>query len=108
MPPLVATAVDVIVHKGVAVDGAGYSGFESTNLADQLKRLGVDRVGVSGIATEYCVRATTLDGIKAGFETVVLTDVIRAVQAKETARVLTELSAAGAKIGTSREWILSL
>ena len=106
MPPL--RAGDVTIHKGVAVDGAGYSGFELTGLAERLKELRIERLGVSGIATEYCVRATALDGIQAGFETVVLTDLIRAVQASETSRVLAELSKAGAKTATAAEWMKSL
>jgi nicotinamidase/pyrazinamidase len=108
MPPLQAGAKDVMIHKGVAADGAGYSGFEATGLAERLKGLGVARVGVSGIATEYCVRATALDGLKAGFEATVLTDLIRAVQANETAKVLNELSKAGVKEATASEWVKSL
>src|ERR1700758_1203808 len=37
MPPLRAGAGDVVIHKGVEVDGAGYSGFELTGLAERLK-----------------------------------------------------------------------
>jgi nicotinamidase/pyrazinamidase len=108
MPPLQVGAKDVMIHKGVAAEGAGYSGFEATGLAERLKGLGVARVGVSGIATEYCVRATALDGLKAGFETTVLTDMIRAVQAHETAKVLNELGNAGVKKATASEWVKSL
>ena len=108
MPPLKVEEEDVIIHKGVVVNGAGYSGFESTGLAERLGKLKIERLGVSGIATEYCVRATTLDGIQAGFETMVLTDMIRAVQASETQRVLAELRKAGAKTATAAEWLKGL
>lgn len=108
MPPLRANAADLMIHKGVGKDGAGYSGFEATGLADRLKELHVDRVGVSGIATEYCVRATALDGLKEGFETMVLTDLIRAVQASETAKVLNELGKAGAGAVKAAQWLKSL
>ena len=108
MPPLRAGSGDVVIRKGVAVDGAGYSGFDQTGLAERLKELGIERLGICGIATEYCVRATALDGIHAGFETMVLTDMIRAVQASETPRVLEELSKAGAKKAMAAEWIKSL
>ena len=69
MPPLRALADDLMIHKGLGVDGAGYSGFERTGLDEHLKKLGVGRIAVSGIATEYCVRATALDGLKAGSDT---------------------------------------
>jgi nicotinamidase/pyrazinamidase len=108
MPPLRVKAGDVMIHKGVGADGAGYSGFENTGLAERLRELGIERLGVSGIATEYCVRATALDGLKAGFETVVLTDAIRAVDANETAAVLAEMTKAGAKTETAGEWLKGL
>ena len=34
---------------------------------------------VTGIATDYCVRATALDAIREGFDTTVLTDAVAAV-----------------------------
>jgi len=108
MPPLQALAGAVIIHKGVAADGAGYSGFELTGLAERLKESEIKRIGLSGIATEYCVRATALDGLRAGFETTVLRDVIRAVQANEAPRVLAELEDAGAKTARASEWLKSL
>jgi nicotinamidase/pyrazinamidase len=103
MKPLRAEVSDIVVHKGVAVDGAGYSGFEETGLAEKLRKLGVERVYVGGIATEYCVRATALDALKEGFETFVVQDLVRAVEPTETTKVIQELSAAGAKIVTSEQ-----
>ena len=108
MPPLTPEADDVIIRKGVTADGAGYSGFELTGLEKRLKDLKIERLAVSGIATEYCVRATALDAIQAGFETVLLTDMIRAVQTSETPRVLAELAQAGARAATAAEWLKTL
>jgi nicotinamidase/pyrazinamidase len=107
MPPLKVAANDIVVHKGVHVDGAGYSGFELTKMENQLRERNVTRLGVSGIATEYCVRATALDGLKSGFETTVLTDLIRAVNPAETQRILEELKKAGVKTATAAEWLKS-
>src|SRR3974390_3479636 len=97
MPPLVSEAGDLIIQKGMDANGAGYSGFEGTGLNRKLRELGVQSVAVTGIATEYCVRATALDAVKARFETAVLTDLIRAVQPGDTARILGELSGVGVK-----------
>lgn len=108
MPPLQPSPDEIVVHKGVERHGAGYSGFELTGLEKHLKTLHVTRVAVCGIATEYCVRATALDGLQSGFETVVLRDLIRAVQAAETDRVLKELELVGAKTITAAEWLKSL
>ena len=108
MPPLRTEGGDVVIDKGTAVAGPGYSGFEETGLAERLRALQVDRIGVSGIATEYCVRATALDGVKEGFETAVLTDAIRAVKPEETGRVVKELKGAGVRSETAAEWIETL
>jgi nicotinamidase/pyrazinamidase len=105
MPPLKAGADDVVIHKGVAVNGAGYSGFDETSLLKQLHDKGVTRVGVAGIATEYCVRATALDALKAKFDPTVLEDMIRAVQEKEVPHVLAELRQVGVKLGNSAAWL---
>ena len=108
MPPLRAQANDLMIHKGVGSGGAGYSGFESTELDERLKKFGVRRIAVSGIATDYCVRATVLDGLKAGFETFVLTDMIRSVEAGSASGVLAELGRAGARGISSEEWLKAI
>src|ERR687893_3038537 len=63
-PDLTTDRVEAIFHKGE--HAAAYSGFEGHAddgecLADWLRRHGVDRVDVVGIATDHCVRATALD-----------------------------------------------
>lgn len=108
MPPLHPKPGEVVIHKGVHSDGAGYSGFELTGLEIRLKELNVATVGVSGIATEYCVRATALDALGHGFKVTVLTDLIRAVNPAETSKVLAELTSAGAETATSAEWLKRL
>lgn len=108
MPPLQPAPDEIVVHKGVKRHGAGYSGFELTGLEKRLQELHVSRVAVCGIATEYCVRATALDGLQSGFETVVLRDLTRAVQPAETNRVLQELEKAGARVLTAAEWLKTL
>jgi nicotinamidase/pyrazinamidase len=68
-----------LVSKGTSPHADAYSGFEGTDLLQQLQELRVQRVFVGGLATDYCVKATTLDARAAGFEVFVLTDAIRAV-----------------------------
>jgi nicotinamidase/pyrazinamidase len=87
------------------VNGAGYSGFDETSLQRQLQDKGITRVGVAGIATEYCVRATALDALKVKFDTTVLDDLIRAVQDKEVPHVLAELRQVGVKLSNSAAWL---
>ncbi len=108
MPPLSVLPGDIVIHKGVNVEGHGYSGFDATELETNLKELRISHVAVAGIATEYCVKATALDALKAGFETVVLRDMIRSVQAHETEKHLEELNQAGAKDVSAETWLEGL
>src|SRR5205085_6285995 len=87
-----------------------YSEFEGVDernrsLDDYLKSRGVRRVYVAGLATDYCVRATTLDALRLGYETYVVTDGVRAVnvQPDDGARALAEMRARGAHLVTSDE-----
>jgi nicotinamidase/pyrazinamidase len=89
---------DAVFDKGEYA--AAYSGFEGTasdgtSLADWLTARGVQRVDVCGIATDYCVRATALDAVRAGFATTVLLDLTAAVAPDRIDTTLNALSAAG-------------
>jgi nicotinamidase/pyrazinamidase len=70
-----------IISKGMRQEVDAYSGFSGTSLAELLNDLHAQRVFIGGLATDYCVRATAIDACAAGFETVVLRDAIRAVNA---------------------------
>jgi nicotinamidase/pyrazinamidase len=95
-----------IVRKGTHGED-GYSGFSMrdpvggrpipTELDQLLARGGVGRIVVCGLATDYCVRATALDGVRLGYETAVLVPAIRAVDLTpgDSSRALDEMAAAG-------------
>jgi len=100
MDPLQPEASDVILHKGEPVDGEGFSGFDGTELRKTLRAMDVERVFVAGIATEYCVRATAMDALREGFKVFVVGDLVRSVDAIQTAKVLAEMAAAGVKSAT--------
>jgi nicotinamidase/pyrazinamidase len=63
----------------------------------------VRRVFIGGLATDYCVRASGVDARTEGFEYVVLTNAVRAVdvQSGDGDRALEELAAGGAVLTTS-------
>jgi nicotinamidase/pyrazinamidase len=77
-----------VVRKGV--DGKdGYSAFsvrdprsqetDDTQAETILRDLGVEKVVIVGLATDYCVKESALDAVKRGFETTVLSSAIAAV-----------------------------
>jgi len=55
-------------------------------------------VDVCGIATDHCVRATTLDAVREGFKARVLTDLIAGVAEDTSKAAIEEMRAAGAAI----------
>ena len=88
----------VIISKATEPDKEAYSGFEGTELAEILKRNGVKRVYICGVATEYCVRATALDAVKNGFETYLLRDAVKGINPQDEERALREMGRAGVKV----------
>lgn len=86
----------VLVAKGVRFDVDQYSAFHETGLADRLRRDGVSRLFVAGLALDVCVRATVLDALRAGLEVRVLVDATRPVAEEDGRSALQEMEAAGA------------
>jgi nicotinamidase/pyrazinamidase len=87
-----------IVNKGMDRDKEAYSAFEDTALSEWLRSRGIKRVFVTGLATDYCVRATALDAKAAGFEVVVVEDACRGVAQDSTEAALRDFQAAGIDI----------
>ncbi|MCU1461143.1 MAG: nicotinamidase [Acidimicrobiales bacterium] len=96
-----ADLVDVIVSKGERA--AAYSAFEGHTgdgraLADLLADAAVTELDVAGIATDYCVRASALDAVRAGFDVRLLGDLVAGVAPDTSSAALEELRAAGVEI----------
>ena len=95
-----------VVRKGAHGED-GYSGFSMrhpaggvpipTELDATLARGGATRLVVCGLATDYCVKATALDGVRLGYDTAVLLDAVRAVdlQPGDGEKALDEMAEAG-------------
>ncbi len=71
----------IVVDKATRPDADAYSGFAGTMLADRLHALGVRRLFVGGLATDYCVQNTVQDALRLGFSVRLLRDAVRAVDA---------------------------
>ena len=101
--------VGEIVRKGAGGED-GYSGFtvrdprsgavEGTGLEPILRARGIERLVVLGLATDYCVKETALDGAAKGFDTTVLLEGIRAVELHpgDGDRAIDEVKRAGVEI----------
>lgn len=100
---------DERVRKGTGGED-GYSGFtvrdpvtgqeRPTPLEGLLRARGVERLVVAGIATDYCVLETVLDGVRLGFDVTVLSAAVRAVDLTDGdgERALRRMAEAGAVV----------
>lgn len=94
-----------IVSKATSPERDSYSAFGGTDLEQRLRALGARRLFIGGLATDYCVLQTTLDARAAGFEVVVLSDAIAAVEVQpgDGERALARMRQAGATFAESAD-----
>jgi nicotinamidase/pyrazinamidase len=88
-----------VISKGLG-DTDCYSAFDETDLAAQLRQLGVEELWVGGLATDYCVKSTVLDALKQGFRVKAVENAMRPVDVNpgDGERALAEMREAGAEI----------
>ncbi|MEJ2654005.1 MAG: nicotinamidase [Acidihalobacter sp.] len=88
----------LIISKADTVEADAYSGFQGTDLAEQLRKQEVTRLFIGGLATDYCVLNTVSDALAADFEVILLIDAVRAVDVDpgDGARAIDEMRAKGA------------
>ena len=98
-----------VVRKGSGGED-GYSGFSTrdpesgeerpTELEDLLRRRGIRKVVVGGLATDYCVKETVIDAAERGFQVALLAEAVRAVELEpgDGQRSMEDIQRAGATI----------
>jgi nicotinamidase/pyrazinamidase len=83
----------LILRKGYHAGIDSYSAFTeadgktSTGLAGFLREKGIRRVFACGLATDYCVAWSALDARAQGFESFVIDDACRAIDANDSLRM---------------------
>lgn len=95
-----------IVRKGTDRTIDSYSGFfdnghrKATGLDDYLRQRKITAVDIMGLATDYCVKFTSLDAVQLGYETTLLTQGVRGVELNsgDCDRAIREMKAAGVKL----------
>lgn len=99
----------LVIRKGHHSDVDSYSAFVEadrttpTGLTGYLRDVGVTRVYLCGLATDYCVAWSALDARRAGFEVTVIEDACRAIDLSGSlAKAWEDMTAAGVeRIGSS-------
>ena len=89
-----------VVRKGMDPQYDSYSGFQDdggkkTELDQLLKKDGIRKLVVYGIATDYCVRATALDGVAAGYYVLLIKTLCRGVDPDTTQKAIEEMKSKG-------------
>jgi nicotinamidase/pyrazinamidase len=107
-PALPDAAITLVLRKGTRREVDSYSAFRenvgadgkrpSTGLGAWLGARGIRRAFVCGLARDFCVRATAVDGAEEGLEIVVLDDLTRAVFPDRRAECDAALGRAGARL----------
>jgi nicotinamidase/pyrazinamidase len=98
-----------VFQKGTDSSIDSYSGFHdnghrrSTGLADYLRSRQITSIAVMGLATDYCVKFTALDGVREGFEVTLIEDGCRGVELApgDCARAIAEMREAGVELTSS-------
>lgn len=84
-PDLDTTQADLIIRKGFRPEIDSYSAFYEndgetpTGLAGYLRERGIDTLYLCGLATDFCVKWSAVDGREEGFEVCVIEDATRGI-----------------------------
>lgn len=84
-PDLVTDGADLVLRKGFRREIDSYSAFYEndrrtpTGLTGYLRTRGVSRLIFAGLATDFCVAYSAIDGAREGFETAVVEDGCRGI-----------------------------
>lgn len=106
-PDLFVPSQSVIISKGSDPDKDVYSGFEGTNLAKKLRALNVQEIFIGGLATDYCVKESSLDALRMGFKVNVMKDCVMAIELNpgDGENALQQIAKAGGRIVSSGDAI---
>jgi nicotinamidase/pyrazinamidase len=91
------------VRKGEDPQFDSYSGFaddggRKTELDNLLRQDGIKKLIIYGLATDYCVKATVMDALDAGYQVELVLDLCRGVSPETTESAIKEMQAKGTKI----------
>jgi nicotinamidase/pyrazinamidase len=89
-----------VVQKGTDTHYDSYSGFQDdggkkTRMDDILKKDGIKKLIVYGIATDYCVHATAVDGAAAGYKVIMINNLSRGVAPDTSKNAVEDMKAKG-------------
>ncbi|MEQ8525300.1 bifunctional nicotinamidase/pyrazinamidase [Gracilimonas sp.] len=109
-PDLETNASQVVVRKGFRKHIDSYSAFFEndnetvTGLHGFLQERGVDELFVVGLATDFCVKWTVLDGLKLGYKINLVEDAVRGIDLNGSVdKAMQEMKDAGVNLTYSKD-----
>lgn len=109
-PDLNTDRSQLIIRKGFRRDIDSYSAFyenddeTTTGLTGYLNQRGIDTLYTVGLATDFCVKWSVLDGLKEGFEVHVVEDAVKGIDIEDSvSQAWTEMLDAGAQKVSSNQ-----
>jgi nicotinamidase/pyrazinamidase len=108
--------VNKVIRKGTDAEIDDYSAFFdsghllATGLTDYLRDKRVKKVYVMGLGLEHCVKATALDAISLGFQTVLIEDACRGINLKpgDAQNAVEQMAGVGVVVMQSRDLLWRL
>jgi nicotinamidase/pyrazinamidase len=106
-PSLDIPHAELILRKGFRPQIDSYSAFlendhaTSTGLAGYLRERGLKRLFLSGVAYDFCVRFSAIDGAALGFDCIVIEDATRAVNLPAAGRAPGSIDATNAALAVA-------
>lgn len=92
----------IVISKGLDPNRDDYSAFQATMESGmpfpaKLEAMAINKLYVGGLATDYCIKASVLDGLRSGLEMILLEDAVRGVNLApaDSAKAIDEMVRAG-------------
>lgn len=91
-PKLLTVKTELIIRKGFHSEIDSYSAFfendhkTPTGLAGYLRDRGIDTLYITGLATDFCVKWSALDGKKLGFDVTVIEDAVKGIDINDSVK----------------------
>lgn len=103
-PKLKLPEETIILSKGMDPEKDSYSAFQALDsngmeFMNLLKYLGIQKIFIGGLATDYCVKYSAIDALRNGLKVKLLTDVIKGVNLSpaDSEEAIKEMERYGAK-----------
>ena len=95
----------VLVRDARSFSKAKSSAFTNPDLAAHLKSSPIDRLVICGVYTEGCVRATAIDALRTGLQTVVISDGVASRRTAPHKWALTQMRKRGARVVSMDDYL---